>query len=43
MTGLESISLGASRYDELLQTEGLTVTGHDIDEGDNYYFFASRL
>jgi 2-polyprenyl-3-methyl-5-hydroxy-6-metoxy-1,4-benzoquinol methylase len=43
MTGLESISLGAPQYDELLQAEGLIVTGQDVDEGDNYYYFASRL
>jgi 2-polyprenyl-3-methyl-5-hydroxy-6-metoxy-1,4-benzoquinol methylase len=42
MTGLPSVSLGAERYDELLANHGLTVTGHAIDEGDNYYFFAVK-
>jgi 2-polyprenyl-3-methyl-5-hydroxy-6-metoxy-1,4-benzoquinol methylase len=38
LTGQESISLGEEAYHQLLNSNGLTVTGHATDEGDNYYF-----
>jgi SAM-dependent methyltransferase len=42
ITGRESISLGAAVYDDLLQSAGLIVTGHALDEGENYYYFAAK-
>ena len=42
ITGRETRSLGAPLYDGLLQSTGLTVTGHTVDEGENYYYFAVK-
>jgi SAM-dependent methyltransferase len=42
LTRLESFSLGQQRYYELLRAEALEITGDAVDEGDNYYYFASR-
>ena len=42
ITGRESRSLGARVYDDLLQSAGLTVTWHTVDEGENYYYFAIK-
>ena len=39
---VESISLGAEKYEQLLNAEGLIVTGHAMDEGENYYYFVSK-
>jgi 2-polyprenyl-3-methyl-5-hydroxy-6-metoxy-1,4-benzoquinol methylase len=41
-TGRQSISLGFARYRKLLSSEGLTITGTRLDEGDNHYYFASK-
>ena len=38
MTGLESRSLGATEYRELLSTVGLSVMREYEDEGENHYF-----
>ena len=40
ITGRESRSLGAPVYHDLLLSVGLGVTGHTVDEGENYYYFA---
>ncbi len=40
MTGLESISLGAEQYRELLLAAGLSVAQEYEDEGQNHYFDA---
>ena len=42
LTGLESVSLSAEKYEQLLNAEGLMVTGHATDEGKNYYYFVSK-
>lgn len=42
ITKLESRSLGSPVYHDLLQSAGLTVTGHAVDEGENYYYFATK-
>src|SRR5215472_6178045 len=42
MTGLESISLGAVRYRELLRASGLSVAKEYEDVGENHYFDAFR-
>ena len=39
MTGTESRSLGADRYQRILSSAGLSVTGNSVDEGNNYYYF----
>lgn len=43
LTGRESISLGRERYAQLLAESGMTLTGEASDEGQNHYYFASRL
>ncbi len=40
MTGTESRSLGADRYQRILSSAGLSITGNSVDEGNNYYYFA---
>ena len=40
LTGLNSISLGAERYTQILRTEGLEILGQYSDEGDNHYYSA---
>jgi 2-polyprenyl-3-methyl-5-hydroxy-6-metoxy-1,4-benzoquinol methylase len=42
MTGLPSISLGQEVYDKELSANGLTLVGNDVDDGDNYYYFARK-
>lgn len=41
-SGRTSISLGAERYQQILRAEGLVVVGETVDEGENYYYFASK-
>lgn len=43
MTGLPSVSLGRDGYREILQAEGLTLVSERADEGDNWYYFASKV
>jgi 2-polyprenyl-3-methyl-5-hydroxy-6-metoxy-1,4-benzoquinol methylase len=38
LTHRESVSLGADRYRELLQAEGLILVGEMADEGNNHYY-----
>lgn len=40
LTCQRSYSLGRARYHQLIMEAGLEVIGDDIDEGDNYYYFA---
>jgi SAM-dependent methyltransferase len=40
MTGLESLSLGAEQYKELLGAVGISVADEYEDEGENHYFDA---
>jgi SAM-dependent methyltransferase len=42
MTDEESVSLGAEAYEALLLAQGLAVTGHAVDEGENYYYFCVK-
>jgi SAM-dependent methyltransferase len=42
LTGRISISLGAERYEQILRAHGLIVVGETVDEGENYYYFASK-
>ncbi len=42
MTGLESISLGAEEYKELLGTAGISVVEEYEDVGENHYFDAFK-
>ena len=42
MTGRESISLGREDYRRILAEEGLISEEGTTDEGDNYYYFASK-
>jgi 2-polyprenyl-3-methyl-5-hydroxy-6-metoxy-1,4-benzoquinol methylase len=42
LTGRESLSLGAERYKQILHAEGLVVEGTQVDEGDNFYYFATK-
>jgi 2-polyprenyl-3-methyl-5-hydroxy-6-metoxy-1,4-benzoquinol methylase len=42
ITGRESRSLGAKTYRQLLEAQGLIVTEDRLDEGDNYYYTASK-
>ena len=41
-TGRESVSLGAETYTAILAQARLSVSGHYLDEGDNYYFAAIK-
>ena len=43
MTGLPSISLGYEVYVRELAAHGLALVGNDEDEGENYYYFATKL
>jgi 2-polyprenyl-3-methyl-5-hydroxy-6-metoxy-1,4-benzoquinol methylase len=38
LTHRESVSLGAQRYREVLQSEGLILVGEMSDEGNNHYY-----
>jgi 2-polyprenyl-3-methyl-5-hydroxy-6-metoxy-1,4-benzoquinol methylase len=42
LTGRESISLGAERYEQLLRVEGFVLVGEESDESDNHYYLASK-
>ena len=42
LTDRESLSLGAKRYHEILDAEGLDVVGERSDEGGNYYYLVSK-
>ena len=42
LTDRESLSLGAKRYHEILDAEGLDVVGERSDEGGNYYCLAAK-
>jgi len=42
MTGLESHSLGTTKYKRLLEEVGISVTEEYEDVGENHYFDASR-
>lgn len=42
LTGRISISLGAERYQQILRDHGLVVVGETVDQGENYYYFASN-
>lgn len=40
LTRQRSYSLGRARYHQLIADAGLELLGDEIDEGDNYYYFA---
>jgi hypothetical protein len=42
MTGLPSISLGHEVYEQELASHGLALVGNAEDEGENYYYFATK-
>ena len=42
MTGLHSSSLGHDAYQQELEAHGFRLVGNDVDEGDNYYYFAAK-
>ena len=42
MTGLPSCSLGHDAYERELVAHDLRLVGNDVDEGDNYYYFALK-
>lgn len=42
MTGLTSISLGHEAYKGELSANGLTLVANDVDDGENYYYFARK-
>ena len=42
LTGRESISLGAERYQQLLGSAGLHAVGERNDEGNNHYYFVAK-
>jgi 2-polyprenyl-3-methyl-5-hydroxy-6-metoxy-1,4-benzoquinol methylase len=42
LTKRESVSLGTTRYREILEAEGLRLDSEAFDEGDNHYFFVSN-
>ncbi|MBA3638457.1 MAG: class I SAM-dependent methyltransferase [Acidobacteria bacterium] len=42
LTGRTSRSLGAKAYQEILASAGVAVVGSYLDEGDNYYYDATR-
>jgi chemotaxis methyl-accepting protein methylase len=43
MTGLPSLSLGHDVYAQELAARGLVLIGNDLDEGENYYYYAAKL
>ena len=43
MTDLPSVSLGYDVYAQELAAHGLSLVGNDEDEGQNYYYIASKL
>ncbi|MCW9705874.1 class I SAM-dependent methyltransferase [Fodinibius salsisoli] len=42
MTGVESRSLGAEKYERILSSAGLSLISNDMDEGENYYYVAKK-
>lgn len=42
LTGQQSRSPGAEWYRQTLRAEGLVPIGEKLDEGENYYYFASK-
>lgn len=42
MTGLPSLSLGHHAYARELSAQGLSLVGNTEDEGQNYYYFATK-
>jgi 2-polyprenyl-3-methyl-5-hydroxy-6-metoxy-1,4-benzoquinol methylase len=42
ITEIESVSLGAERYKELLTASGLSLIGEFEDEGENHYYHAEK-
>lgn len=42
MTGRTSISLGYDVYRDVLQAEGMSLTGTHRDDADNHYYFAQK-
>ena len=42
LTGVESRSLGVEKYQRILSSAGLSLTGNYIDEGENYYYFTKK-
>jgi len=42
ITEIESVSLGATRYKELLAASGLSLTEEFEDEGENHYYHAVK-
>jgi 2-polyprenyl-3-methyl-5-hydroxy-6-metoxy-1,4-benzoquinol methylase len=42
LTGLPSISLGHEVYEQELAAHGLLLVGNEQDEGENYYYFATK-
>ncbi|SEI84089.1 Methyltransferase domain-containing protein [Dyadobacter sp. SG02] len=43
ITEIESVSLGAERYKELLTASGLSLIEEFEDEGENHYYHAEKL
>ncbi|WP_342084777.1 class I SAM-dependent methyltransferase [Dyadobacter sp. OTU695] len=43
ITEVESVSLGAEKYNELIATSGLSLVEEFEDEGENHYYHAIRL
>jgi 2-polyprenyl-3-methyl-5-hydroxy-6-metoxy-1,4-benzoquinol methylase len=43
LTGRTSVSLGREAYQRILRAEGLVLVGETFDEGDNHYYFASKV
>lgn len=42
LTGLKSRSCGAEAYEAMLREQGMQVTRGTTDEGENYYYFATK-
>jgi 2-polyprenyl-3-methyl-5-hydroxy-6-metoxy-1,4-benzoquinol methylase len=42
LTGRESVSLGAERYQQILRKEGLVLVGEQSDDGDNHSYLVSK-
>jgi 2-polyprenyl-3-methyl-5-hydroxy-6-metoxy-1,4-benzoquinol methylase len=42
LTGIPSYSLGHEAYERELAVHGLRLSGNDVDEGDNYYYFTVK-
>ena len=42
MTERPSISLGHEVYRNMLEAEGLSLVGTQLDAGENYYYFAQK-